>query len=218
MVRPYNVGPGWWRMLDEQLSKARAVAPDVTHKEKEKYGRCNIDFWSEELYGSSEELFAIEMEIERRSLQICEFCGRPGRLREDQSWMQTLCDRCADLDPLERRKIAQETEAQYFRRDRSVLIAPGLKLYCTPSGWYAFDWDWNEELQPDMLGAIIHLQTIVRYGDWPPATGPRRYHEDSYRSVEEAYEDMCLHALAFQEIVKRREPPFAVGHEKEGWG
>lgn len=122
---PYDVGPGWWAMLDEELAMARAIVPDVQHEEKEKYGRCDLYFSSETLGGSSNELFAIEAEIEERSLKICEFCGRPGKLREERSWMQTLCDRCAALDPLERRKVAEDVKEQYFHGSHLRHSEPG---------------------------------------------------------------------------------------------
>lgn len=108
----YQVGPGWWPMLDDLLSEARKVAPDVTHEEKEKYGLCDLFLWSK---SQQDDLYDISVKAEEQSVHICEFCGRPGRLRTDRPWFQTLCDGCDALKPLERRKVAEETAERYYR-------------------------------------------------------------------------------------------------------
>lgn len=112
---PYPVGPGWWPLLDDTVAKLRALDPEVQLLFKEKYGTCQIDFITE----SSEhfnEINRLTADAEDASGHVCEFCGQPGQLREERRWMQTLCDRCAALDPLERRKVAEDTKAQYFRK------------------------------------------------------------------------------------------------------
>jgi hypothetical protein len=34
-------------------------------------------------------------EAEAKAAKTCEFCGEPGVIRNDRSWIQTLCDLCA---------------------------------------------------------------------------------------------------------------------------
>lgn len=114
----YSVAPGWWPILDKALEKAREIAPDVVFQEKEKYGRCDLMLWSEELCGTPDVLYAIMADVEQQSLKTCEICGAPGHQRNDRHWVKTLCDRCAGLDLKERYEIQAKAEETY-RRDRS---------------------------------------------------------------------------------------------------
>jgi len=113
MDHKYPVGPGWWPLLDDVSAKVKALDPDVRLSFKEKYGTCQIDYITESTE-HVDEIFRLTDEAEEVSKTICEFCGQPGQLRENRSWLQTLCDRCADLDPLERRTVADETEGRYY--------------------------------------------------------------------------------------------------------
>ena len=90
--------------------------------------------------------------------------------------------------------------------DRSYVIGPGLKLYCTPSGWYTFEWDWPDDRRPDLRIAAEQLQGLIRYGDLKPATRPRTYIEDSYRTPEEALEDLKKHISEGGILCGKRDP------------
>lgn len=115
---PYDVGPGWWVMLDEKLVAARKIAPDVKLEAKEKYGRCDAYFTTET--ENREPLYRIEEEIEEQSLKICEFCGQPGQQRTDRSWIQTLCDRCAAANSSqERQAVVQNELKRYFQNQKT---------------------------------------------------------------------------------------------------
>jgi len=113
----YPVGPGWWTLLDETAAKLRSLDPEVQLLFKEKYGTCQIDFITERPEHFNE-INRLTEEAEDASRHICEVCGHPGQLREERAWMQTLCDRCAGLDSLKRRKIAEEMKEQYFRQGK----------------------------------------------------------------------------------------------------
>lgn len=73
-------------------------------------------------------------------------------------------------------------------------LAPGLLLYITPSGWYTLDWELKPGVTPNIDVAIRNLEVMIEYGNLPPATGPRKYHEDKYRTAEEVLEDLRKHA------------------------
>jgi hypothetical protein len=50
-------------------------------------------------YGSGDEAFhVVSAFAEESSADLCQVCGRPGRLRNDQSWILTLCDEHHALD------------------------------------------------------------------------------------------------------------------------
>lgn len=83
----HSVGPGWSPIIhllyDEKPRKTRVI------QVKEKFGtlRFYVELsppWYDEL---------IE-KMEWASAYICEQCGKPGKLREDRSWILTLCDEC----------------------------------------------------------------------------------------------------------------------------
>lgn len=114
MSAPYSVGPGWWPMLDEMSGKVLALDPNAQLMYKEKYGTVQVDYITESV-DHVQEINRLTMEAEEASGHICEFCGQPGELREQNRWLTTTCDRCAALNPLERRKVAQDTEERYFR-------------------------------------------------------------------------------------------------------
>lgn len=115
MDRPYLVGPGWWLLLDDLVERLKALDPKVQLSFKEKYGVCQIDFVTE----SAEHFNEIAKQTnaaEDRSSCICEVCGDVGGRVNRQNWYLTLCDRCASLDALERRKVYAETEERYYRQ------------------------------------------------------------------------------------------------------
>ena len=112
--RPYDVGPGWWPLLDDLVERLKALDPEVQVSFKEKYGVCQIDFVTE----SAEHFNEIAKQTnaaEDRSGSICEVCGGVGGRVNRQNWYLTLCDRCASLNALERRKVYAETEERYYR-------------------------------------------------------------------------------------------------------
>lgn len=110
-----NVYPGWWQLLDKYLPQIWAIDPDCNVIVKEKLGTLRI-----RPYGVREELswrdFAsITEEAEKASQSVCEICGEPGHLRTDQPWWQTLCDRCAAIEPNERYRIGRFVSAQLMQ-------------------------------------------------------------------------------------------------------
>lgn len=115
--RPYNVGPGWWPIIDKHMEQAKKIDPECTIFVKEKYGTLRADIDSEkDDEKSANEFFRIEREMEDATESVCEICGGPGGLKNMQNWYLTLCDSCASLDALERRKVFTEAEERYYRQ------------------------------------------------------------------------------------------------------
>ena len=73
---------------DEYLPRASQV--------KQKLGRLELYIrWGRETIFDGHEVFRAAIdEARRKSLETCEKCGSPGRLREDRSYILTLCDEC----------------------------------------------------------------------------------------------------------------------------
>lgn len=94
-MNSYPVGPGWWPLLEEMEKKIRTLDPEVQLLYKEKYGTLQVNYITE----SPEHFHEIDRltrEAEKASETICESCGQPGRLREQNRWFAARCDRCAE--------------------------------------------------------------------------------------------------------------------------
>ncbi len=92
------VGEGWESLLDE-IFEAVGDTPIVIHQVKEKFGglRFYYSFSMTEGPIFEDEMDKIENvieEIEEKSYTVCEYCGSSGSLRNDLSWIKTLCDKC----------------------------------------------------------------------------------------------------------------------------
>lgn len=81
------VGDGWGNILDD-LYDAKPGNVKVIQV-KEKFGSLRFYVIGEPNWYSN----LIEF-YEKKSTVICEFCGRPGKLRNDIPWMKTMCDSC----------------------------------------------------------------------------------------------------------------------------
>lgn len=115
-VHKYPVGPGWWPIIDQHLAKAREIDPDCTITVKEKYGELCADIETKN-HDFSEGIYLIEREMEVAAMYVCEECGASGQIVEQNGWLSTLCDRCAALNPVERRQVTEETTERYYENN-----------------------------------------------------------------------------------------------------
>lgn len=84
-----DVGEGWHPLLmrlHEQLITVRAGYS--VDQVKEKYGTLRVYLSG----GYSPYLETLVERAERESATICEYCGQPGQIRGDRSWVKTLCE------------------------------------------------------------------------------------------------------------------------------
>ena len=82
-----SVGEGWSKIINhlyDELPKG-AVVTDV----KEKFG--TLRFY---VSNCGEAYLQLVDAAEDYSSEVCEFCGEDGCVREDLSWIKTLCDNC----------------------------------------------------------------------------------------------------------------------------
>lgn len=89
-----DCGAGWHPLIKELLDKLQKYVnafPQLMHfrivQIKEKWGGLCVytNFGTDVINKCIEE-------YEKKSFTICEICGKSGKLREDLSWIQTLCD------------------------------------------------------------------------------------------------------------------------------
>lgn len=90
---PIGVGAGWLPIVYNLLVglAQSPERPEILSIEN-KMGELRVYLMS---YSRAEEDMIEEdmiEEAEREAETVCEFCGAPGRLREDLAWLRVLCD------------------------------------------------------------------------------------------------------------------------------
>jgi|ERR1041385_2021069 hypothetical protein len=79
-----SVGEGWAPLIREVFEKKPAEVK--IQQVKEKFGVLRI-------YASDNEFErTVIREAETKSKTICEWCGKPGSIDNQKSWILTLCD------------------------------------------------------------------------------------------------------------------------------
>ena len=97
MAFGYECDDGWLPLIEELFNKIEKMldnAPtffEITQV-KEKYGTLRVY-----AVGETEEILNLIDEYEVISSKTCEFCGKPGELRDKKHWYKTLCKKCYQL-------------------------------------------------------------------------------------------------------------------------
>lgn len=82
------VGPGWLPLLDECFFELKAAGWSGNILQiKEKFGSLRLY-----ISGINPAISEIVNRCEERSRTICEECGQVGELRNDNGWLNTLCE------------------------------------------------------------------------------------------------------------------------------
>ena len=87
-----SVFPGWWGLLDKYVPQILDLDPDCEILVKQKFGRLRIGVFTNS--DKAKEIRALREAAERESANVCEICGKPGKLRTNRDWIETLCWRC----------------------------------------------------------------------------------------------------------------------------
>lgn len=101
-------GPGWNAILEDLHEQLVALDPEYVLTEvKEKFGTLRVTaVVAPDVGARARELTTA---AEWRSIDTCEGCGAPGRLRDERRWALTLCDSCDAREP-EGRPLPNEWE------------------------------------------------------------------------------------------------------------
>ena len=84
------VGRGWWPLADEAAERLGQMGIRI-ESIYEKYGSLRLSLDREPPEASD-----ILLELEERSVHICERCGSSGsEVENDQGYVKTLCPECA---------------------------------------------------------------------------------------------------------------------------
>ncbi len=100
-----GVGKGWSELINK-LYDAKPKYVNVTQV-KEKF--AGLRFY---VMSAPEWYWDLISYYENESEKICEVCGKPGKVREDRSWILTLCDECDKIDKEQREKQILEWKAK----------------------------------------------------------------------------------------------------------
>lgn len=83
----FECGDGWFDIIYDCAEKLSALENiPVASQVKEKYG--TLRFY---INSGTDEAYKIIEEAEKKSSEVCEFCGKEGKLRGG-SWLYTACD------------------------------------------------------------------------------------------------------------------------------
>jgi len=94
----FEIGDGWLKLLKKTSIKLEKEIKKLPKYErplfraiqvKEKWGTLSIY-----VTYSTDNMYDIIDKAEEKSAEICEICGKKGRLR-DGGWIRALCDKCA---------------------------------------------------------------------------------------------------------------------------
>jgi len=119
----FAVGDGWYQLVKQLLldiEKLYRLYPDDfkgfrIEQVKEKFGglrfyvnhypNCGVpDVLPTVEFFEKNPLAKLIADAEEASFTICEDCGSDGKLRQDRSWVRTLCDGCSKRDLIKKIK------------------------------------------------------------------------------------------------------------------
>lgn len=96
MTHRYNggCGNGWNEIILRLHTDLMRIDPNYQlHQFKEKFG--TLRFYASCTKESDSKMFQDRIDqAEEESKQTCESCGLPGELRNNRSWLKTLCNDC----------------------------------------------------------------------------------------------------------------------------
>lgn len=143
-----SVHPGWWPLLEKYIPRMLELDPDCTIFVKEKYGTMRLRPYKITNNRPWIDFYGIGEEAEIESACVCEFCGKPGRIHDEEEWIKTLCDECAAKDPRDRAREARNTALRYFEAlDVVRRVAGSMRLS---------DLELTEDEEEKLLYYILH--------------------------------------------------------------
>lgn len=104
-VASHHVGKGWVPLVEKLVDDILALEPENfrIHQVKEKFGGLRFYYGCSANHERTIHLFEkindLVSEAEEASYHICEVCGHDGRLRDERSWILTLCDKHNKQEP-----------------------------------------------------------------------------------------------------------------------
>ena len=96
MALGWDCGQGWYPLIEELFDKIQKLVDNNSKynaleiiQVKEKYGELKV--YTNAYWEVIEDLID---KYTRKSKHICEWCGKKGKLHNDNGWLTTLCNKC----------------------------------------------------------------------------------------------------------------------------
>lgn len=84
-----DVGPGWQPIVKQAIDDIAGLGGQITQI-KEKFGGLRIYYYSEDNHDMIGEVI---QNAENECAKLCEYCGKPGKLKEINGlWLKTVCE------------------------------------------------------------------------------------------------------------------------------
>lgn len=100
----FECDDGWFDLIWKLCENIEIEIKTITIPNNDKYVSFKVIQVKEKFGGlrfytnwGNEQIHKFIDKAENESYDICEVCGKPGRVRED-SWVKTLCDECSKND------------------------------------------------------------------------------------------------------------------------
>ena len=90
-----DCGTGWDEILATLHKEIIKVRPDYKlHQVKEKFGELRF-YVADDAHDAADDFINTLIEhAEAAAATTCQYCGKPGELRNNHGWLYTLCDTC----------------------------------------------------------------------------------------------------------------------------
>jgi hypothetical protein len=88
MAWGFEIGNGWYDLVDELFEKLSKFDGVVLAQVKEKFGVLTVY-----VDNGSEEVWDLLHEYSNKSSKICETCGNPGKIKGG-GWLRAVCPEC----------------------------------------------------------------------------------------------------------------------------
>lgn len=98
----FECGVGWYDILEDFFKMLTNQKLKVKMSQiKEKYGALRIYIEGTTNTAEYNILKELVNETELKSIETCEFCGKKGKIRNDNGWYRCRCKHCAIVQKLE---------------------------------------------------------------------------------------------------------------------
>ena len=91
----FECNDGWFQLIYDLSYHITKISPEaIATQVKEKL--AGLRFYVDDDSDASDEVYDLTEDYERLSVKICERCGEPGKVYEDDHWYRTMCPSCRE--------------------------------------------------------------------------------------------------------------------------
>ena len=91
----FQCDDGWYKLIDKLSNEITKIDPNIQATcVKEKFGTLRFYFEGAQDEKTCDKIHNLLHNYDTISSKTCEECGKPGKLRKLEWWLQTLCNTC----------------------------------------------------------------------------------------------------------------------------